>query len=44
VAYLCIGHVSHFYDEPELQVKSWKGRTDLAELVSTDQWDPKNQI
>ena len=42
VAYLCIGHVSQFYDEPELQVKGWKDRTDLAGLVSTDQWDPKN--
>lgn len=38
VAYLCIGHVSHFYDEPELQVKGWQGRTALADLVSTDQW------
>ena len=39
VAYLCIGHVSHFYDEPELQVKGWKNRTDLANLVSIDQWN-----
>ena len=38
VAYLCIGRVSHFYDEPELQVKGWQSRTKLAELVSTDQW------
>ena len=39
VAYLCIGHVSNFYDEPELQVKGWKNRTDLANLVSIDQWN-----
>ena len=39
VAYLCIGHVSHFYDEPELQVKGWQSRANLADLVSTDQWD-----
>ncbi len=39
VAYLCIGHVSHFYDEPELQVKGWESRADLADLVATDKWD-----
>ena len=39
VAYLCIGHVSHFYDEPELQVKGWQSRTDLVDLVANNQWD-----
>lgn len=39
VAYLCIGHVSHFYDEPELQVKGWQSRTDLVDLVANDQWN-----
>ncbi len=38
-AYLCIGHVSHFYDEPELQVKGWQSRTDLVDLVANNQWD-----
>ena len=39
VAYLCVGYVSHFYDEPELQVKGWDSRANLADLVATDQWD-----
>lgn len=39
VAYLCIGHVSHFYDGPELQVKGWQSRTDLVDLVANNQWD-----
>lgn len=38
VAYLCVGYVSHFYDEPELQVKGWERRANLENLVSTDQW------
>tara|TARA_B100000780_G_C21072921_1_gene431815 strand:- start:110 stop:709 length:600 start_codon:yes stop_codon:yes gene_type:complete len=38
-AYLCIGHVSHFYDEPELQVKGWQSRIDLVDLVANNQWD-----
>ena len=39
VAYLCVGYVSHFYDEPELQVKGWARRDELANLVSNDTWD-----
>ena len=39
VAYLCVGYVSHFYDEPELQVKGWARRDELANLVSNDKWD-----
>ena len=39
VAYLCIGHVSHLYDEPELQVKGWQSRADLVDLVANNQWD-----
>lgn len=39
VAYLCVGYVSHFYDEPELQVKGWEHRANLENLVTTDQWD-----
>lgn len=39
VAYLCVGYVSDFYDEPELQVKGWESRTDLKTLVANNQWD-----
>ena len=36
VAYLCLGHVSHFNDEPELQKKGWRKRLDLTELTNFD--------
>ncbi|MEG3618072.1 5,6-dimethylbenzimidazole synthase [Magnetovibrio sp. PR-2] len=39
VAYLCLGHVSHFNDEPELQKKGWRKRLDLAELTVFDGFD-----
>ncbi|GAA5316338.1 MAG: 5,6-dimethylbenzimidazole synthase [Candidatus Pelagadaptatus aseana] len=38
IAYLCVGHVSHFNDEPELQKKGWRSRLPLADLVYFDQW------
>lgn len=38
VAYLCIGHVDHFRQQPELASKGWRQRMDLAELVHSDQW------
>ena len=39
VAYLCLGHVSHFNDEPELQKKGWRKRLDLADLTVFDGFD-----
>ncbi len=39
VAYLCLGYVAHFYDEPELQVKGWQDRTELNHLVAENKWD-----
>ena len=38
IAYLCIGHVSHFYDRPELEAAGWLPRLPLDELVYFDQW------
>lgn len=38
IAYLCLGHVSHFNDQPELQQKGWRSRLPLEELVYFDQW------
>jgi len=38
VAYLCLGYVSHFYNEPELQVKGWQSRVDVDDLVSFNEW------
>lgn len=33
VAYLCLGYVSHFEEQPELASKDWEQRADLAELI-----------
>lgn len=38
VAYLCLGYVDQLYDEPELQVKGWRKRLDLNDLVFAEQW------
>jgi len=38
VAYLCLGFVSSFYDEPELQKKGWRNRLPLDELVFHESW------
>lgn len=38
VAWLCIGHVSHFLDQPELQGAGWRQRLPLDELVHFDGW------
>jgi len=38
VAYLCIGHVSHFLDQPELAASGWRQRLPLDELIHFDAW------
>jgi 5,6-dimethylbenzimidazole synthase len=38
VAYLCIGHVQHFFSEPELQRAGWRQRLPVEELIFHDQW------
>ena len=38
IAYLCIGHVSHFNDKPELEKAGWLPRLPIEELVFHDQW------
>ena len=38
IAYLCVGYVSHFYQEPELQTAGWLDRMPLDELIYFDQW------
>jgi 5,6-dimethylbenzimidazole synthase len=38
IAYLCIGYVSHFFQQPELQTAGWLKRMPLDELVHFDQW------
>lgn len=39
VAYLCIGHVSEFLANPELEQKGWSSRLPLHELVHSNGWE-----
>jgi 5,6-dimethylbenzimidazole synthase len=38
VAYLCIGYVSEFLPQPELEEKGWETRSDLASVIHFDRW------
>ncbi len=38
VAYLCVGHVSHFPEMPELEKSGWLPRLNLDELVFYEEW------
>ncbi|CAM3352802.1 5,6-dimethylbenzimidazole synthase [Paracoccus nototheniae] len=39
VAYLCLGHVTELYPEPELQAKGWGQRLPLDDLIFEDSWN-----
>ncbi len=43
IAYLCVGYVSEFYNQPELQTKRWATRKPLAELISFEQYGQHQQ-
>jgi len=38
VAYLCIGYVTEFGSQPELEKRGWEQREALANLVHNDRW------
>ncbi|MCP4323712.1 MAG: 5,6-dimethylbenzimidazole synthase [Psychromonas sp.] len=38
IAYLCIGHVSHFKDKPELETAGWLARRDINDVIHFDSW------
>jgi 5,6-dimethylbenzimidazole synthase len=38
VAYLCVGYVSEFGAQPELEEKGWETRSDLASVIHLDRW------
>jgi 5,6-dimethylbenzimidazole synthase len=38
VAYLCIGYVSEFRPQPELEEKGWESRENLANVIHFDRW------
>lgn len=39
VAYICLGHVTEFLKQPELQSKGWRKRLPLADLVNFDGYE-----
>jgi 5,6-dimethylbenzimidazole synthase len=39
VAYLCVGYVSEFRDQPDLEERGWETRTDLRSVVHLDRWE-----
>ncbi|MCF1707699.1 5,6-dimethylbenzimidazole synthase [Tabrizicola sp. J26] len=41
VAYLCLGRVAELHSEPELQVRGWRQRLNLEDLVFDDKWGRK---
>ncbi len=38
VAYLCLGYVTEFLAEPELQSVGWRTRLPLAEVIHANKW------
>lgn len=42
VAYLCLGYVSHFEDQPELATRDWEQRADLGELICFDSFGERD--
>lgn len=38
IAYLCVGYVSEFLDQPELERRGWSKRLPLKDLIYYDQW------
>lgn len=38
VAYLCVGYVSHFNEQPDLETAGWRQRLPLEQLVFLDRW------
>ena len=39
IAYLCVGYVSHFFKNPELETAGWLPRTPLRDIVWFDHWE-----
>ena len=38
IGYLCIGYVDALYAKPELEVKGWRKRLSLDDLIFEDRW------
>lgn len=44
VAYLCLGYVDFFRNEPELQEKGWRKRLNLDELIFEETWGSRENF
>lgn len=44
VAYLCIGYVSEFLANPELEEKGWERRESLAKLIHFEHWGTQDEM
>ncbi len=42
LAYLCLGYVDQFLQQPQLEMLGWLPRTSLDELIFYDQWGRRN--
>jgi 5,6-dimethylbenzimidazole synthase len=42
IAYLCLGYVSHFLAQPELETVGWRRRMPLTDLVWIDRWHARS--
>ncbi|MBF0305125.1 MAG: 5,6-dimethylbenzimidazole synthase [Alphaproteobacteria bacterium] len=42
IAYLCVGHVSHFFQEPELETAGWLPRLALRDVLRIDGWSGRS--
>ena len=38
IAILCLGHVDDFYPAPMLELEDWRKKTDINEVIFTDNW------
>ena len=38
IAYLCVGHVTHFLQKPDLEAAGWLPRMPLSDVVWIDRW------
>lgn len=38
IAYLCLGYVSKFHDNPELEKAGWLSRENIDDLIHIDRW------
>lgn len=42
IAYLCVGHVSHFFAKPELEAAGWLPRLPVEDITYFDQWGTRD--